>query len=167
MIETIEGGHLTTPKGFLAGATSAGFYASGPKKGGLDLCILYSEQPCATAGVFTQNLIKGAPVLVSAEHVATGRVRAIVANSGCSNSLNGPGGYDDAKEMAALAAKQLGLASEEVAVCSTGVTGVRMPMDKLRAGVPQLKLDATSGPAIARHPGTGQYRRQPLQLLAS
>src|SRR3970040_430069 len=79
-----------------------------------------------------------------------GRVRAIVANSGCANSLNGPGGYEDANEMAGLAAKRLGIDPEEVAVASTGVTGVRMPMEKIRAGIPNVAVSADGGPALAR-----------------
>jgi glutamate N-acetyltransferase/amino-acid N-acetyltransferase len=62
----------------------------------------------------------------------------VVVNSGCSNSLNGPGGYEDAKQMTELAARQCGLSAEEFAVASTGVTGVRMPMDKIRSGIPRI-----------------------------
>jgi glutamate N-acetyltransferase/amino-acid N-acetyltransferase len=148
-IEVIENGHVTVPKGFRAGAVCAGIYASGAKKGALDLCLLVSERDCATAGVFTRNLVKGAPVILSAEHLAAGRVRAIVANSGCANALNGPGGYADAKEMAALAAKHLALAPEEFAVCSTGVTGVRMPMEKIRAGIPKIAMSDAAGHDVA------------------
>jgi glutamate N-acetyltransferase/amino-acid N-acetyltransferase len=145
-ITTIPDGHVTLPRGFLAGAVSAGIKTH---VGALDLCMLLSERDCAAAGVFTRNLVKGAPVVLSAEHVADGRLRAIVANSGCSNSLNGPGGYEDATEMAQLAATQLGLAATEVAVCSTGVTGVRMPMEKVRSFLPSIAVSADGGPALA------------------
>jgi glutamate N-acetyltransferase/amino-acid N-acetyltransferase len=137
-IEVIPNGHVTTPKGFRAGAVCASMYASGPKAGALDLALLYSERPCSAAAVFTQNLVKGAPVILSQERMAAGRVRAVIANSGCSNSLNGPGGYDDARLMTELAASHAGLAAEEVAVASTGVTGVRMPMDKIKAGIARI-----------------------------
>ncbi len=137
-IEVIPNGHVTTPKGFRAGAVCASIYASGPKAGALDLALLYSERPCSAAAVFTQNLVKGAPVILSQERMAAGRVRAVIANSGCSNSLNGPGGYDDARLMTELAASHAGLAAEEVAIASTGVTGVRMPMDKIKAGIPRI-----------------------------
>src|SRR3990172_2457870 len=149
-IETIAGGHITTPRGFRAGAVCAGMYAGGAKAGALDLALLVSDRPCAVAAVFTTNLVKGAPVVLSQERVAAGRVRAIVANSGCANSLNGPGGYEDAKERAGPAGKQLGIDPEEVAVASTGVTGVRMPMEKIRAGIPKVAVAADGGPALAR-----------------
>jgi len=144
-IVRVKGGSVTTPKGFRAGALCASMYESGPKAGALDLAILYSERPCGAAAVFTRNLVKGAPVILSQERMAGGRVRAVVVNSGCSNSLNGPGGYDDAKEMTRLAAEHVGLSAEEFAVASTGVTGVRMPMDKVRSGIPSIVATPDGG----------------------
>jgi glutamate N-acetyltransferase/amino-acid N-acetyltransferase len=144
-IEVVPGGHLTTPRGFLAGAVCAGMYASGPKAGALDLGLFYSDRPCASAAVFTRNLVKGAPVVLSQERMAAGGVRAVVANSGCSNSLNGPGGYDDARLMTEAAAARIGLAPSEVAVASTGVTGVRLPMDKVKAGIGRIVARADGG----------------------
>ena len=149
-IKTVPGGHLTTPKGFRAGAICAGMYASGPKQGALDLAVVLSDFPCSAAGIFTQNLVKGAPVIVSQERVAGGRVRAVVANSGNSNSLNGPGGYGDAVGMTALAAAQLGIEAEEVAVASTGVTGVKLPIEKIEAGLPKLVLSEDGGRDFAQ-----------------
>jgi glutamate N-acetyltransferase / amino-acid N-acetyltransferase len=145
-IETIPGGHVTMPKGFLAGAVSAGIKA---RAGALDLGLLYSERECTAAGMFTQNLVKGAPVLLTAQHVSDGKLRAIVANSGNSNSLNGPGGMQDAQEMADMAASTLGLQTQDVAVCSTGVTGVRMPMAKVRTYLPAISLSADGGHDLA------------------
>jgi glutamate N-acetyltransferase/amino-acid N-acetyltransferase len=145
-ITKIEGGHVTLPKGFTAGATSAGIKK---RQGALDLCLLYSERDCAAVGMFTRNLVKGAPVILSAEHVADGKLRAIVANSGNANALNGDGGYADATEMAELAAAQLGIAKTDVAVCSTGVTGVKLPIEKVRAGLPSVTLSETGGPLLA------------------
>src|SRR5581483_3470375 len=127
-IEVVEGGHVTTPKGFRAGATAAGIKT---RPGVLDLALLYSDQPCTSAGVFTQNLVKGAPVIVSMERLARGHIRGVIANSGCSNSMTGQGGYDDAIEMTRLAAEHLGCSAEDIAVASTGVVGVRMPMHKV------------------------------------
>lgn len=149
-IEMIANGHLTTPKGFRAGAVCAGIYAGGPKFGQLDLALLVSDREATAAGVFTQNYVKGAPVLVSQERVADGRLRAIVVNSGCSNSLNGRGGYADAVEMTELAASHAGVSADEVAVASTGITGVRMPMEKVRAGIQQIKLTEEGGLDFAR-----------------
>ena len=145
-ITKIPDGHVTTPKGFLAAAVSAGIKT---RIGALDLCLLLSERDCAAVGVFTRNQVKGAPVILSAEHVADGKLRAIVANSGCSNSLNGPDGYRDATEMAQLAASQLGLAVTEVAVCSTGVTGVKLPIEKVRSFLPTVAVNADGGPSLA------------------
>ncbi len=144
-VERIADGHVTTPKGFRAGAVCASMYAAGPKAGALDLALLLSDRPCSAAAVFTQNLVKGAPVILSQERMAGGRVRAVVANSGCSNSLNGPGGYDDAKLMTELAAAQAGLGTEEIVVASTGVTGVRMPMDKIKRGIGHIVATKDGG----------------------
>ena len=162
-ITKIPDGHVTLPKGFLAGAVSAGIKT---RVGALDLCLLLSERDCAAAGVFTRNEVKGAPVVLSAEHVADGRLRAIVANSGCSNSLNGPGGYEDATEMAQLAASQLGLAVTEVAVCSTGVTGVRMPMEKVRSHLPTVAVSAEGGPSLAEAIMTTDTRPKSVAVSA-
>lgn len=161
-ISKIPEGHVTTPKGFLAGAVCAGIKT---RAGALDLCLLYSERECTAAGVFTRNLVKGAPVILSAEHVADGKLRAIVANSGNSNSLNGAGGYEDATEMASLAASQLGLSATSVAVCSTGVTGVRMPMEKVRGFLPAVAVSAEGGPSLAEAIMTTDTR--PKQIAVS
>jgi glutamate N-acetyltransferase/amino-acid N-acetyltransferase len=121
---------ITAPQGFRAGAVSAGI-----KPGRLDLALLVADGPCAAAGVFTRNLAQAAPVLVSKAHVASGRARAVVANAGCANAATGEGGLADAREMAALAALEVGCAPAEVLVASTGVIGVRLPMDQVRAGI--------------------------------
>ena len=146
-IEAVPNGHVTTPRDFQAGAVSAGLKS---KAGALDLALLYSDREGAVAGVFTRNLVKGAPVLVSRERVAGGRVRAVVANSGGSNSLNGPGGYGDAVEMTEIAARKLGLTAEQVTVASTGVTGERLPMAKVRDGIARVEVSEDGGPAFAR-----------------
>jgi glutamate N-acetyltransferase/amino-acid N-acetyltransferase len=130
-IEPIGDGGVTTPQGFFAGAVSAGIKT---RAGALDLGLLYSERECTAAAVFTQNLVKGAPVILSRERVANGRVRAVVVNSGCANAITGDAGIEDAREMTRIAAAHTGLAPEEFAVSSTGVTGVRLPMDKLPRG---------------------------------
>ncbi|HXH20513.1 MAG TPA: bifunctional glutamate N-acetyltransferase/amino-acid acetyltransferase ArgJ [Dehalococcoidia bacterium] len=148
-VSIVEGGGVTAPAGFRAGAVCAGMYAAGPKAGALDLAILVSDRPCHAAAVFTRNLVKGAPVVLSQERISGGCVRAVVANSGCSNSLNGPGGYDDARLMTELAAAHCGLKAEEFAVASTGVTGTRMPMDKVTAGISRIVLKPDGGHEFA------------------
>lgn len=103
--------------------------------GGRDLGLLYSEFPCETAGVFTRNAVKGAPLVVTRGAVETGGVRAVVANSGIANAATGQGGIEDARAMQAIAAEALGIEAGEVAAASTGVIGVRLPMDRISAGI--------------------------------
>jgi len=122
---------VTAPLGFRAAGV-----ASGIKPDRLDLALVVADAPCASAGVFTANLAQAAPVLVSREHLLGSRTRAIVANAGCANAATGDAGLADAREMAALAARAACCPVEQVVVASTGVIGVRLPMEKLRAGIP-------------------------------
>ncbi len=124
-------GGVTAALGFKA----AGVVAQVRKKGRRDVALIYSEAPAVAAGLFTRNLVKAAPVLVSREHLADACVRAIVANSGIANAFTGARGLDDARRMAALAAEQLGIPAGEVVVASTGVIGGPLPMDKIEAGI--------------------------------
>ena len=103
--------------------------------GGRDLGLLYSELPCETAAVFTRNVLEGAPLVVTREAVGAGGVRAVVANSGIANAATGHGGLEDAYAMQAISAESLGIEAGEVAVASTGVIGVRLPMDRISAGI--------------------------------
>jgi glutamate N-acetyltransferase / amino-acid N-acetyltransferase len=121
-------------------AAAAGFAAAGVEcgvrgAGVRDLGLLFSEFPCEAAAVFTRNVLKGAPLVVTREAVEGGGVRAVVANSGISNAATGRRGIEDAREMQGLAAEALGIGTEEVAVASTGVIGVRLPMDRISAGI--------------------------------
>ena len=100
-----------------------------------DLGLLFSELPCETAAVFTRNAVKGAPLVVTREAVETGGVRAVVANSGNANAATGGRGIEDARAMQALAAETLGIEASEVAVASTGVIGVHLPMDRISSGI--------------------------------
>ena len=121
---------ITTPRGFRAAAVAAGI-----KPQGLDLALLVADQACPAAAVFTTNRAQAAPVIVSREHLLTGRARAVVVNAGCANAATGVQGLADARETAALVAARLGCAPQEVVVASTGVIGVPLPMPKLRAGI--------------------------------
>ncbi len=96
-----------------------------------------ADAPCAAAAVFTTNRAQAAPVLVSREHIASGRARAVVVNSGCANAATGEGGLADAREMASLTAQAIGCSPAEILLASTGVIGVRLPMEKLRAAIPR------------------------------
>jgi glutamate N-acetyltransferase / amino-acid N-acetyltransferase len=129
-IKTLSGG-AAAAGGFVAVGVECGVRGAG----GRDLGLLYSEFPCETAAVFTRNALKGAPLLVTREAVEAGGVRAVVANSGIANAATGHGGIEDAYAMQAVAAETLDLEAEEVAVASTGVIGVRLPMDRISAGI--------------------------------
>ncbi|HSL01713.1 MAG TPA: bifunctional glutamate N-acetyltransferase/amino-acid acetyltransferase ArgJ [Rubrobacteraceae bacterium] len=128
-METLSGG-VATPGGFLAGGVECGVRYSGRR----DLGLLFSERGCTAAAVFTRNVIKGAPLVVTREAVEAG-VRAVVVNSGNANAATGEKGLGDAYAMQALAAEALGIGTSEVAVASTGVIGEHLPMDRIEAGV--------------------------------
>jgi glutamate N-acetyltransferase/amino-acid N-acetyltransferase len=100
-----------------------------------DLGLLFSELPCETAAVFTRNVVKGAPLGVTREAVEAGGVRAIVANSGNANAATGERGIEDARAMQDLAAEALGIEASEVAVASTGIIGVHLPMERISSGI--------------------------------
>ena len=148
-VRAVEGG-VTAPAGFRASGLHCGIKASGKP----DLCLLVSDTPATAAGVFTVNLAKAAPLHLSQDHLATsgGTARAIITNSGCANACTGPQGMADAVEMAQLTAAAVGCREQHVLVASTGVIGVNLKMDKIRAGVPQAvaALAADGGAAAAR-----------------
>lgn len=148
MPQEIAGGGVTTPAGFTAGAVHSGVRYTDPDR--LDFALLLSERPCAAAGVFTRSTVPGAPVTVSREHLANGRARAIIANSGIANVATGARGIADAREMAALAGGRAGVAADEVLVASTGVIGWTLPMERVRDAVARLELTPDGGLDFAR-----------------
>ncbi|HHY46333.1 MAG TPA: bifunctional ornithine acetyltransferase/N-acetylglutamate synthase, partial [Firmicutes bacterium] len=114
--------------------------ACGIKKGpgaGKDLALIVSDSNAAASGVFTRNKVKAAPVIVSMEHLKSGHARAIVATSGNANACTGQEGLEDARRIAGAAAAILGIGRHEVLVASTGVIGVRMPVEKVLEGLPR------------------------------
>jgi len=139
--QSISQGTVTSPRGFLAGATYAGIKT----KGLLDLGILYSEVSCIAAGVFTTNKIKAAPVVLSQEKIARRKAQAVVVNSGCANACTGERGLADAMEMADLTAKKLGISPQEVLVASTGVIGVLLPMERIPKSLEGIILSSQGG----------------------
>ncbi len=147
-IDLIPGGTITTPRGFLGGATYTGLKER--RQDTLDLGLLFSEVPCTAAGVFTNNRVKAAPVILCQRHLSDGRAQAIVANSGCANACTGERGFDDAAEVAALAAEKLGLAPGDVLVASTGPIGLPLPMPRFREGIPRLSLSPEGGHQLAK-----------------
>jgi len=148
-VRAIDGG-VTAPSGFRASGLHCGIKASGKP----DLSLIVSDAPASAAGVFTVNLAKAAPVYLCQDHLGSsgGRATAIVTNSGCANACTGPQGVADAEEMARITANALGCSEDQVLVASTGVIGVNLKMDKIRAGVPQAvsQLAADGGAAAAR-----------------
>ncbi|HEY7595041.1 MAG TPA: bifunctional glutamate N-acetyltransferase/amino-acid acetyltransferase ArgJ [Actinophytocola sp.] len=123
---------VNAPKGFRAAGVAAGIKESGAK----DVTLVVNDGPLdVAAGVFTRNKVKAAPVLWSQQVLATGRVRAVVLNSGGANACTGPEGFQDTHATAEHVARALGIGAIDVAVCSTGLIGERLPMDKLRSGV--------------------------------
>jgi glutamate N-acetyltransferase/amino-acid N-acetyltransferase len=130
----IEGGGVTAPSGYRAAGIQTGVKESGAK----DLALVYSTRPANAAAVYTTNKVQGAPIAIDREHLADGKARAVILNSGNANVCNGDVGLDHAKRMCALTASELGLQTEEVLVCSTGLIGVPLPIAKIEAGIPQI-----------------------------
>ena len=160
MFTSISSGSVTSALGFLAGAIHAGIKSEDE----LDLAILCSEVPCKAAGVFTTNQIKSAPVVVSQKHIARGRAQAIVVNSGCANTCMARQGLADARVMVNLTAAKLGISPEEILVASTGIIGVPLPMDKIRAGIPKIKPTREGGHDFCRAIMTTDTRRKELAV---
>jgi len=123
---------VTGPQGFRAAGVAAGIKASGA----LDLTLVVNDGPLeVAAGVFTRNVIKAAPVLWSQEVLKQQRLKAVVLNSGGANAATGPGGFQDTHATAEKVAEVLRAGAIEVAVCSTGLIGERLPMDAVLSGV--------------------------------
>jgi glutamate N-acetyltransferase/amino-acid N-acetyltransferase len=145
-VRQVEGG-VTAPQGFRAAGV-----ASGIKAKGLDLALVVSEPRASAAAVFTTNRAKAAPVLVSQRHLAEsrGQAAALVVNSGCANACTGSEGLQHAEAMAAATAAAIGCVPANVLVASTGVIGVKLPMDRVAGGIRQAATAlATSGGANA------------------
>src|SRR5688500_1058482 len=139
----------TAPQGFSAAGVAAGLKSSGDP----DVAVVLNDGPDdAAAAVFTTNRFPAAPVLWSRQVLAGERARAVVLNSGGANACTGPEGFQDTHATAEHAAKELGLGAIDVAVASTGLIGVRLPMDKLTAGVTAAAaaLGEDGGPDAAR-----------------
>ena len=148
-IAQIDGGTITTARGFKAGGTYAGIKTYSDDK--MDVGMLLSETPCAAAGVFTRSSIVSPSVTVNRETLSGGQaIRGLVVNSGIANAGVGEQGYIDAKEMAVIAAGSLGVKPEEVLVFSTGIIGVELPMTLIKSGVEQTELSDDGGNPLAR-----------------
>ncbi|GAA1034717.1 bifunctional glutamate N-acetyltransferase/amino-acid acetyltransferase ArgJ [Virgisporangium ochraceum] len=138
----------TSPKGFRAAGVAAGLKASG----GPDVAVVLNDGPrFDAAGVFTGNRVQAAPVVWSREVLRHGQVRAVVLNSGGANACTGPAGFQDTHATAEHAAAAMGIGAADVAVCSTGLIGERLPMPQLLPGVTSAlnKADPGGGAAAA------------------
>jgi glutamate N-acetyltransferase/amino-acid N-acetyltransferase len=138
---------VTAAKGFVASAVEANV-----RRKGLDLTIVRSTEPSVGGAMFSRNKVQAACLLVNREHIAVAEPQAVVINSGVANSATGQGGIEDATATAGEAGRLLGLEAEQVLVLSTGVIGVRLPMEKLLAGV------ARAAPLLSAGGGEGSAR---------
>ena len=130
-IKVIEGG-VTAAKGFMAASTAAGI----KYKNRQDMAMIYSKQPCKSAGTFTTNLVKAAPVKWDKNQVTSGAdAQAVIINAGIANACTGEEGMGYCAQTAKAAAEVLGVAENGVLVASTGVIGMQLPIDKIAAGV--------------------------------
>src|SRR6201996_8059717 len=138
---------VTAPAGFRAAGIAAGIKASGAR----DLALVFNEGPdYAAAGVFTRNKVKAAPVLWTQQVLSTGRLRVVGLNSGGANACAGPGGFQDTHATAEAVAAALSdwgteTGAIEVGVCSTGLIGDRLPMDKMLAGIREIVREMAGG----------------------
>ncbi|MDR2965947.1 MAG: bifunctional ornithine acetyltransferase/N-acetylglutamate synthase [Treponema sp.] len=139
-MKEITGG-VCAAKGFLAGGIRCGIKPSSQKK---DLALIYSKTNCSAAAVFTTNKVKAACVVLSENHIADAKLRAIIANSGNANACTGQAGIKTAKRMAQLVADNLLIDPSDVAVASTGVIGVPLPVDLIEKNIDALKQNLRS-----------------------
>ena len=139
--KVIEGGSITSPKGYLAGACYVGVKSRKSEKP--DVTILYSQEPATCAALFTTNKFCAAPVLLGREVLKKGKARAVVINSGNANAATGEQGLANAKKVEVLAEELLGLGEDEVFVSSTGVIGQQLPVEKVLEGVRRIVPNMT------------------------
>lgn len=135
--------HPRLPSGFRCASRNCGL-----KPRAKDLALFVSDVDADAAAVFTRNQFPGAPIILGRETIRGGRLRAIVANSKVSNVATGPRGVEDARRMAAAAAAELGTIADRVLVSSTGVIGIRLPIDLIERGLHGMSAELTGDPLI-------------------
>src|SRR5438309_5125356 len=150
MLDPVSDGSVTSPRGFAAGAAHAGLKPDGTP----DVALLVSASSCATAGVFTRNAVRAAPVIYDHDLLSErpGRVRAVAMNARVANACTEPDGLAAARAMAQAAEQAAGLPARTALVLSTGVIGVPLPVDKVTAGLQDAaaRLSATGGVEAAQ-----------------
>ena len=142
----IEGG-VTAAQGFLASGLHCGIRKNKSKA---DLAMIFCDKPCTAAAVYTQNLVKGAPIQVTKKNLANGMAQAVICNSGNANTCNADG-EEKAQMMCDIASKSLGIAAADVIVASTGVIGQILPIEPIAQAAPALakQLSRTGSPEAA------------------
>jgi glutamate N-acetyltransferase/amino-acid N-acetyltransferase len=131
------------PRGFSCASRNCGL-----KPTAKDLSLFVSEVDAAAAALFTRNHFPGAPVILGRETIHSGRLRAIVANSKCSNVATGERGIANARRMAGAAATEIGTTADRVLVSSTGVIGVQLPIEKIEKGIHGMRADLQDDPRV-------------------
>ena len=151
-VTALQGGGVTSPKGFRAGAVRAGVKeTTGPVAAErLDLAVVVADGPCVAAAVFTQCQVVAAPVIVTRARLASGTAQGIVINSGNANACTGEAGLRDAERMADAAAAQVRIDPSSMLVASTGVIGVPFPIEKVTSAMAGLRLAPDGGHDAAR-----------------
>ncbi len=155
---------IKLPIGFRYSGIACGIKADPAK---FDLALFASSAPCTAAGVFTQNRVVGAPVKVSRQRVPGEDVRAVVINSGNANACTGEQGLADARRMTELVAAELECAAEAVLVCSTGVIGHVLPMDRIEAGITPLAAALRDAPEALQNAARAMMTTDTFHKLAS
>ena len=130
----IISGGICAAKGFTANGIHCGIRHNKTKR---DLALIYSETPASCAGVYTSNLVKGAPIAVTKAHIADGKAQAVICNSGNANTCNADG-VEVAEKMCTLLANEMGIKASDVVVASTGVIGQRLNVEPIAKGIPEL-----------------------------
>ena len=155
-MKTVKGG-VCAPNGFLAAGIDCGIRKNGKK----DLALIVSQKEAAAAGVFTKNLVKGAPIIVSQKHLKSGYARAIIANSGNANTCN-DNGLEIAEGMCELVEKLTDIPSNNVLVASTGVIGQKLSLAPIENGMPDLidSLGQNSDDAATAIMTTDTYKKE-------
>ncbi len=133
MLKQIEGG-VCAAKGFTANGVHCGIRKNKTKR---DLALIYSETPASAAAVYTQNLVKGAPLTVTKNNISDGKAQAVICNSGNANTCNA-NGIEIAEQTCALVAKELGISEKDIVVASTGVIGQPLDITPIKEGIPEL-----------------------------
>lgn len=138
-MQFVQGG-VTAAKGFQASGVHVGLRKNQSKK---DLALIYSKTECTAAAVYTRNIVKAAPLYVTQEHLADGKCKAVICNSGNANACTADG-MERAKQMCSAVAQELGIQPEDCAVASTGTIGVPLDIGKIQAGIPSLVAGLTT-----------------------